>query len=429
MNYSINKLIFITTFIYMPLANAAFDGNYVFQLEAATQTELNNIGTPQTGMMVYNTTQSKIYYYDGATWTVASSSSIFSEDGQLNGNRQVDLNTFDLGFINGNIGINNTLPSATLDINGSLQLSGILYDKDGDAGTTGQVLTSTSLGTDWVTTISAPYISSDVTNMLISSTITFTIRGKNFIPTSTVTIPGFDGTIDNVNVISPTEIEITLTSGTTETDYDIIVSNNGILNTQWSGNGTNLLHVAASIQYLFAITDSSNCAETLAYGPDHITEASTAYFSTEYKDISHNKMLQIFTVNGSEIYRINYNFTTTKTLQNRFSDAVNLGETVNWVVTQGANTFNYGPYLWWYSDGANITAGSAKWTGSGNNWSGDDGSWGAAPNNVDGNGGPYETWGHGNHNSADAFQCDNYYTNGTQATSSTIKSYMYMVVP
>ena len=409
--------------------SCAIDGNYLFSLESATQATINSIATPQLGMLVYNTTDNQVYYYDGSTWAVASSATIFSEDGQLQSNRQVDLNTYNLNFTNGNVGIGNTTPNATLDINGSFSLSGIYYDKDGDAGASGQVLSSTATGTNWVSETAVPYISNDVTGMLISSTKTIILRGNNFIPLSTVTIPGFDGTIDSINVISPTEINITVTSGATETDYDIIVSNNGVTNTTWSGNGNNLLHVAAEVLYLFAITDNSNCAETLPYGPNHITEANNAYFSTEYKNTSHDRMRQIFTVGGTELYRIEYNFTTTKTLQNRISDAVNSGEDLNWVVTQGANTFNYGTYKWWYSDGANITTGSAKWTGTGNNWSNDDGIWGAAPNDIDGNGGPYETWGHGNRNSSDAAQCDNYYTNGTQSTSNSIKSYMYIVTP
>ena len=38
-----------------------------------------------------------------------------------------------------------------LKINGSIELDGILYDAGASAGTSGQVLSSTSTGTDWVT--------------------------------------------------------------------------------------------------------------------------------------------------------------------------------------------------------------------------------------------------------------------------------------
>ena len=80
---------------------------------------------------------------------------------------------------------------------------------------------------------------------------------------------------------------------------------------------------------MFAITTSSRCAEQLPYGPNHITESDGAYFSTEYKNISHNKMVQVFTDNGTEVFRITYNFPTTKTLQDRFNNAVSNGEDVN----------------------------------------------------------------------------------------------------
>jgi len=423
------KIIFIYILLYMTCLNAVFDGDYTFQLESATQAEMMSATyTPQNGMMVYNTDDNRIYYYNGTAWTETSSQNIYNSNGQLTSDRVVDLNSNNLAFLNGSMGIGDATPDATLDVAGSFRLDGIFYDKDGDAGTDGQILTSTSTGTDWIGTTSIPFITSGLENMLVSSSKSFTITGNNFISTSIVTIPGFDGTIDSVNVISPTQIDITVTSGSATADYDIVITNNGVSNTSWTGNGDNLLHVGPEITYLFAITSSSQCAEQLPYGTSHIVEADNAYFSTEYRDILHNKMLQVFTVGGVELYRIIYNFTTTKTLRDRISDAVNTGETVNWVVEQGANTFNYGPFLWYYSDGASITSGSAKWTGSGTRWANDDGSWGAAPNNIDGNGGPYETWGHGNHNSNDG-TCQNYYTNGAAASSSTIKSYMYMVVP
>ena len=66
------KMLLLTIFIVSTLLEAAPDGNYVFQLESATQAEINNdmSGTPKNGMMVYNTSDNKIYYYNGTEWIV-----------------------------------------------------------------------------------------------------------------------------------------------------------------------------------------------------------------------------------------------------------------------------------------------------------------------------------------------------------------------
>lgn len=239
--------ILITLSIFTSYASSAFDGNYVFQLESATQADINNITIPQKGMMIYNNDDNQIHYYNGSTWTTTVNSSIYTEDGNLSANRIVNLNTHDLAFMNGNVGIGDATPDATLDINGSLRLDGVYYDKDGDAGTAGQVLTSTGTGTNWVTPAlnPVPYISNPVIDVPILTTRNITLTGLNFITTSIVTIPGFDGSINSTTVISPSEIQLNITTGAINT-FDFIVSNAGILNTQWTGNGIGLLQVANS---------------------------------------------------------------------------------------------------------------------------------------------------------------------------------------
>jgi hypothetical protein len=193
-------------------------------------------------MMVYNTTDGNIYYYNATTWIILNNNNIYNNNGTLSNNRNIDLNTSTLNFSNGNIVID---ANATLHIENTIRLNGIYYDKDGDAGNNGQVLTSTVTGTDWVnqTATPVPYISNSVINIPISTTQTITLTGNNFISTSVVTIPGFDGSINSTNVISPSNIQLNITTGAINT-FDFLVSNNGTLNTQWVGNGIALLQVS-----------------------------------------------------------------------------------------------------------------------------------------------------------------------------------------
>jgi hypothetical protein len=50
---------------------------------------------------------------------------------------------------NGNVGINTDAPSQKLHVAGNLRVTGAYYDSNNEAGTSGQVLTSTGTGTDW----------------------------------------------------------------------------------------------------------------------------------------------------------------------------------------------------------------------------------------------------------------------------------------
>jgi trimeric autotransporter adhesin len=50
----------------------------------------------------------------------------------------------------GNVGIGTSSPSQKLHIDGSVRITGAIYDSNNVAGTSGQVLSSTGTGTDWV---------------------------------------------------------------------------------------------------------------------------------------------------------------------------------------------------------------------------------------------------------------------------------------
>ncbi len=159
-------------------------------------------------------------------------------------------------FMNGNVGVGTETPSEKLDvegntnISGNLRLNGAFLDKDGDAGVPGQVLSSTGTGTDWIANSgsgnAAPFITSSNIQLPSDSTQTFVITGDNFVPNSTVSIPGFTGTINSVAVLSPTEMEVNITTSSTLGTYDIIISNGGVPNTQWAGNGVGMLSVSGA---------------------------------------------------------------------------------------------------------------------------------------------------------------------------------------
>ncbi len=84
-----------------------------------------------------------------------------------------------------------------------------------------------------------------------STTATIHLEGDDFIPTSVVTIPGFLWTIDSVNVLSQSKIDVTVSSWTSTWVYSFVVSNNGVLNTLWAGNGVNLLQVTNNINIVW----------------------------------------------------------------------------------------------------------------------------------------------------------------------------------
>ena len=146
------------------------------------------------------------------------------------------------------------------------------------------------------------------------------------------------------------------------------------------------------------------------------------------KNVSHSKFIQKFYTGTTLKFEIEWDFGNTKTLQQRFDNAVASGESVNWKVTYGSNTSNYGTYTWRFSNSAGT---SSKWGTGGTRFSSDDGIWGAASSNLDGNSpGPYlkeqnDAWGHENPNGGDG-SCGTYYINGTLYSASNIRNYMYL---
>jgi hypothetical protein len=71
---------------------------------------------------------------------------------------------------NGNVGIGTTSPSQKLQVEGNSWIKGIYYDTSGDAGASGQVLSSTATGTNWITLNDIYYTESESDSRFVNVT-------------------------------------------------------------------------------------------------------------------------------------------------------------------------------------------------------------------------------------------------------------------
>jgi hypothetical protein len=152
---------------------------------------------------------------------------------------------------------------------------------------------------------------------------------------------------------------------------------------------------------LFAVTDNDEVAEQLHFGPGALTPASSAYLSTDFKNKVHDSWFQEVALDGTNVdFTVHWQFSSAKTLAQRFQDAVAFGEPVTWTVVDGATTQVING-TWRFSNSAGIT--TARFDTSGTRFSNDDGIWGAGTL-VDGNSACNVLWGVGNCNSSDSAQ-------------------------
>jgi len=187
---------------------------------------------------------------------------------------------------------------------------------------------------------------------------------------------------------------------------------------------------ASAALKLFAVTEAGIVAESLPYGPNPITESSNAYLSTVYGNVVHDRWVQVVTTDGSNVlFTIDWQFVSSKTLQQRFIDAVGSGEPVDWSVDAGSTPVAFSG-VWRFSGVAGDMA--ARFAGSGSSFSDDDGIWGANNNVIDGNGGVANAavWGHGNWQSVDpawdSLWLDGIETRPISDEYPELKNYLYL---
>jgi len=104
-------------------------------------------------------------------------------------------------------------------------------------------------GTNWIFSFfkHTPYITNvDPTIANTNQTRTVIFRGVDFTTNTVLTIPSFGGTVNSINVISSTRIDVNLSPNGSSGSYDVVVSDDGQTNASWTGNGTGKLEVINS---------------------------------------------------------------------------------------------------------------------------------------------------------------------------------------
>ena len=97
----------------------------------------------------------------------------------------------------GNVGIGTDTPTYDLSVEGDAQVTGILYDSSGDAGTNGQILSTTANGTNWIDNPMTTVGSTTIINNDLR--VTGTTTTQNLVVTNTMIVEG-DTTLTSTTI-------------------------------------------------------------------------------------------------------------------------------------------------------------------------------------------------------------------------------------
>lgn len=114
--------------------------------------------------------------------------------------------------VGGNVGVNTGDPTDRFHVVGTTRLEGALKDANNEAGATGQVLSSTVTGTDWID----PYLV-NVVNKTANYTLTAADNGKvfTFSNAATLTVPNGLPIGFNISIYQTGTGNVTITGGAT----------------------------------------------------------------------------------------------------------------------------------------------------------------------------------------------------------------------
>lgn len=104
---------------------AQIESGLLLGLTNATTVEMNAIVNPETGAILFNTTENAVYQYNGTSWSNVAANGVnlatqnLTQDSET---RTYDINGQNLGITNGNVGIGTNTPTSTLEVTGSVSM-------------------------------------------------------------------------------------------------------------------------------------------------------------------------------------------------------------------------------------------------------------------------------------------------------------------
>ena len=160
---------------------------------------------PRTALEVVGT----LRVWSGANTHTYVETSSGSNLGSIQGKKNSDnaVKALALNPLGGNVGINlgaGVLPTSPLHVAGNARVTGAYYDSGNSPGTSGQVLSSTATGTDWVTPTTG-----DITGVTAGTGMT----GGGTSGTVTLNVIGGIGITANANDVAINFTEVTLGAG------------------------------------------------------------------------------------------------------------------------------------------------------------------------------------------------------------------------
>lgn len=202
------------------LDNVQLNQNQLLGARLQVESANSNVASPVSGQLIYNSTSNKVNYYNGTGWIsvpdgtgiggsgTVNTIPVFTSTGEIGDSRlETSGQTSSATFTFQTTGL--TTFVGDVKVSGYLELAAGLKDKDGDLGTSGQLLSSTGTATNWINA-PASYtswaLSGDSGSGTIVNASQVSIRGTNGITTSLINPTG------NIFVLSSNLNEATSTT-------------------------------------------------------------------------------------------------------------------------------------------------------------------------------------------------------------------------